>query len=323
MLPGLRFALTLLACAAALRVGPGATAAEFRAEGDTIYLDGPIAKGDVDRLRGIAISAPQITRLSINSPGGDLDAGLKLGEYVRQRKLETYVEGGVREAASAAAYVFMGGETRVVKGPRGVGVHAFYTPNNEMRRLIKQKSSDDLIKALNEFERSTQESTMAVVEYVIKMIGDTRIVGDAVKSGSDQMLWPNTDKLIELKVATKKIDLTPDEMPTIDWLYDEVLTGVSAWLVPGYAAPPVVLPDGTSELDAPLSERGRDYLSAFLASEDALADLRTQLAAILERNAPPSRGRAREQIILPAIRSTIRHLQEAADRPESTDGPTE
>ena len=287
-------------------------AAEFRGEGDTVFLDGMIAKGDVDRLRGLLNTAPDLKRLSINSPGGDLQAGLKLGELVRQRKLETYVEGGVREAASAAAYVFMGGETRVIKGTRGIGVHAFYTPANEMRRMIKQKSSDDLVRTLNEFERATQESTMAVVEYVMTMLGDTRIVAEAVKSGSDEMLWPDAGRLLAMKVVTKKIDLAPEEIPDIDWLHDEVLNGISAWLVPGYTSPDAPAADGIA--DPPLSERGREYVSAFLASDAATADLRTQLAALLERVKPANRAKARENLVVPAVRATIRSLRSAAEK---------
>lgn len=298
--------------------GGSTNAAEFRGEGDTVFLDGMIAKGDADRLRGLLNTAPELKRLSINSPGGDLHAGLQLGELVRQRKLETYVEGGVREAASAAAYVFMGGETRVIKGTRGVGVHAFYTPVNDMRRMIKQKSSDDLVRALNEFERATQESTMAVVEYVLTMLGDTRIVAEAVKSGSDDMLWPDAERLVAMKVATRKIDLAPDEIPDIDWVYDEVISGVSSWLVPGFASPDAPAADGVA--DPPLTERGREYVSAFLATDAATASLRTQLAALLERVKPANRAKARESIVVPAVRATIRSLRSAAER---ADMPTE
>jgi hypothetical protein len=291
-----------------------ARAADFRAEGDTVYLDGEIAKGDVDRLRGFLNVDPTVKRLSINSPGGDLETGLKLGEFVRQKKLETYVEGGVREAASAAAYVFMGGESRVIKGPRGIGVHAFYTPAKQVRAMVKQKSSDDLVKALNEFERATQESTMAVVEYVLTMIGDTKIVGEAVKSGSDEMLWPTAERLVAMKVATKTIDLTPEETPDINWLYDEVITGLSAWLAPGYQAVDDA-PDGV--VDGPLSDRGRDYVAAFLGSDVGLDDLRSQLETLLERVKPANRLKARELLVIPAVRSTIRSLRGAAEKAEA------
>ena len=295
--------------------GPSLLAADFRGEGDTVYLDGEIAKGDVDRLRGLLNTDATLVRLSINSPGGDLETGLRLGELVRQRKMETYAEGGVREAASAAAYVFLGGVTRVLKGPRGIGVHAFYTPAKEVRKMVKQKTSDDLVKAINEFERATQESTMAVVEYVLAMIGDTRIVAEAVKSGSEEMLWLDADKLLALKVITKKVDLTPEEIPDASWLHDEVTTGIGAWLAPGYQSPDAVDEDGTP--DPPLTERGRDYVTAFLGNEAAMADLRGQLDRILERIKPANRAKARELIVLPAVRSTIRSLRSAAEKAES------
>jgi hypothetical protein len=269
-------------------------AATFTVEGTTLFLDGPIVKGDVDQMNGMLAAHPEVRRLSIDSPGGDLATGLRLGRIVRDRTLETYVEGGVREAASAAAYVFLGGTERIVKGRRGIGVHAFYTPAAQVRAMVKQKSGEELIAVLNEFERSTQESTMSVVEYVVAMIGDTRIVAEAVKTGSDALVWPDAAKLLDLKVATKLVELAPEEIPDPAWFYGEVVAELGARL------------DPTRE-DA-LDERSSARLAAWLADEERQDELRRRLDEVLAQAAPPNRVRARTDLVRPIADQIVQQI---------------
>lgn len=275
-------------------------AAEFRVEGDTLYLDGRISPGDEHLLAQYLASSNEIKRLSINSPGGDLGTGLKMGELVRKRAMTTFVEAGVREAASAAAYLFMSGTEREIKGNRGVGVHAFYTPQSELRRMIKQKSGEELLQTLNEFERRTQEGTMAVAEFVTRMIGDTRIVQAAVKTGSDAMVWPEAKTLKEWQVATKLVPIKPEEVPDLEWAIDEVTAELMAWLDP-------------SRPDA-LGEAALDLLEHYLTSERSAAQLRRDLEGALARVDPPSRTVARTRIVLPLVESLVGQIRAAAER---------
>jgi hypothetical protein len=304
-----RIALAFATLAAILiplgTLGRVAHAADFRAEGDTLFLDGAIVRGDLDQCRGMLGANPEVKRVSFNSPGGDLMTGLQIGKLIRERKLETFVEGGMREAASAAAYAFMGGEKRIIKGVRGVGVHAFYTPAVQVRAMLKQKSGDELVATINEFERSTQESTMAVVEYAMTMIGDTRIVGEAVKSGSDAMLWLSADRLLELKVATEKIDLRPEEIPTVEWAVGETVATLAAWLTPGHAPADAAANAADPDDALPLDERERATLEQYLANDAAQSALRTDIEGLLSRMNPPNRIRAREMLVLPLTRSVI------------------
>ena len=288
-----------------------AAAADFRVEGETLFLDGPIVRGDAETLRGMLGANPEVKRVSLDSPGGDLATGLALGKLIRERKLETVVEGGMREAASAAAYAFMGGEIRTVKGTRGIGVHAFSTPSKEVRAMLKQRSGDELVRTINEFERSTQEATMAVVEFVITMIGDTRIVAEAVKAGADEMAWLPSDRLIALKVATRQIPLAPDEIPDPDWAYGEVVAGLALWLVPGSVGTGARVAGNADGLapDAPLDERERATLEAMLHAESSQAALRADVERLLDQVAPPNRIRARTMLVEPVVRSIIESVR--------------
>lgn len=290
--------LVLLVSLLSLALVHGAPAADLRVVGDTLVVEGELVRGDASTFAGLLAAHPELRRVSIASPGGDLATGLEMGKAIRARRLETYVEAGVAEAASAAAYLFMGGVERVVKGNRGVGVHAFYTPQPELRRLLKQQHGDDLLRTLNEFERRTQEATVAVVAYVTEMIGDTRIVSDAVRTGSDAMLWPPTKTLLEWKVATKEIPLSPEEIADPDWAYEATLEALAGWLDP-------------SRSDA-LDARGLAILERFLIDDERNARLRLDLGTAFERVAPANRDQARQRIVDPFVRSIVDGIRAAS-----------
>lgn len=84
-------------------LGTLASAAELsRVAGDTIALRGAIAEGDVDQLRQLA--TPGTTVLRINSDGGDPQAAMLLGRYLRQRQWSLAIDTVC--AGSCALYVF-------------------------------------------------------------------------------------------------------------------------------------------------------------------------------------------------------------------------
>ena len=291
-------AIAALAIVTALVACPPARAAEFKLDGETLLLDGEIKQGDAVLFQSMLDNNAGIKRVSINSPGGEMATGLRIGELLRKRGLNTYAEQGVREAASAAAYIFMAGTERVVKGERGIGVHAFYTPQRDLRNMIKQRSGEELLKTLNEFERRTQEGTVAVVEYVTRMIGDTRIVSEAVKTGSEAMVWPDTKKLVEMKVATKHVPRPAEEIPDPDWAYGELVAGLAAWLDPSHANA--------------LDERGIAILENLLADPDRGAQLRSDIETTLTRTSPPNRDLATTRVVTPMVDGIVRQVRAAA-----------
>ena len=84
-------------------IGTLGSAAELRrVGGDTIALRGAIAEGDVDQLRQLA--TPGATVLRINSDGGDPQAAMLLGRYLRQRQWSLAIDTVC--AGSCALYVF-------------------------------------------------------------------------------------------------------------------------------------------------------------------------------------------------------------------------
>lgn len=84
-------------------IGTLASAAQLRRVGsDTIALRGAIAEGDVDQLRQLA--TPGTTVLRINSAGGDPQAAMLLGRYLRQRQWRLAIDTVC--AGSCALYLF-------------------------------------------------------------------------------------------------------------------------------------------------------------------------------------------------------------------------
>lgn len=86
----------------------------------SIALDGPIEKGDLDRLRHIA-SSNGLQReyrledrqylLCLNSPGGSYIEGLQVAQYVLENGVGTRIEESA-SCLSACALIFMAGTTR-------------------------------------------------------------------------------------------------------------------------------------------------------------------------------------------------------------------
>ncbi|AYM78708.1 hypothetical protein D9M09_25100 [Janthinobacterium agaricidamnosum] len=84
-------------------IGTLASAAQLsRADSGAIALRGPIAEGDVDKLRLLAV--PGTTLLRVNSEGGDALAAMQLGRYLRRQQWDIAIDTVC--AGSCALYVF-------------------------------------------------------------------------------------------------------------------------------------------------------------------------------------------------------------------------
>ena len=175
--------LRRLATCTAIHIGTISTAMalEFDARlsntGATFVLDGVIEPGDADRFRVYYEEKADGYRFSValNSPGGNLAEGIRLGQLFRELGIHTYVvrypkrpvdmwgefDYAVVEAipgaqcASACALAFMGGVERVVPTDGALGFHQFYGGD-------PQRSSADTM-------MSTQAISAMVASYLREM----------------------------------------------------------------------------------------------------------------------------------------------------------
>ena len=112
-------ALLLVAClpvatAMATATDPGVEeVTHVRTAGASLVLQGPLTAEAVARARGLLEASPQVRELVVDSGGGDVEAGMDLGELVHARGLDVRVT-GKGCGSSCANYVFPAGRTKVI-----------------------------------------------------------------------------------------------------------------------------------------------------------------------------------------------------------------
>lgn len=151
----------LLALLAYTSTTPKGMALDFRLAEHTIYATGAIDKGDADKLaqlvRGKELkSNSDDYTVRLNSPGGSLLEGMKIGNVIRDAELETLVSRG-DECASACALAFLGGTRRYATGTgigrrmefgASLGFHGFRPTTNSFRMESEILSGSRIVTAL-------------------------------------------------------------------------------------------------------------------------------------------------------------------------------
>ncbi|MEX2631208.1 MAG: hypothetical protein WD341_14825 [Tistlia sp.] len=82
-----------------------------------IRMEGRIEQGDAAKLAPLLQGADPFGSivLSMNSPGGNFEAGIKLGDAIAQASVMTFVGPG-DECLSSCAFAFLGGQQMVIRG---------------------------------------------------------------------------------------------------------------------------------------------------------------------------------------------------------------
>jgi hypothetical protein len=137
-----------------------------------------------------------------NSPGGNLDAGLKLGRAIRARNMHTVIgswdaidplKEKVDNAVclSACAYAFLGGVNRNISKGSQIGFHQFALPGGEQLQGPGGLSGG-------------QQVSADVISYLVEMGVDARLFSLASSAASDKMFYPTPDQLAHYDVVTPK-----------------------------------------------------------------------------------------------------------------------
>ena len=106
-------------------------------EGTYIIYDGPLAQEGIEQVK--QLYDPSITRLVINSAGGEINLGMDLGEWVFDQQLDVEVRG--HAFSSAANYVFTAGKNKYLHADSMVGWHGGATQDEQpwfMRLMMKR-----------------------------------------------------------------------------------------------------------------------------------------------------------------------------------------
>lgn len=114
-------------------------------EGQSIVYDGPLAQKGIEQAK--QLYDPSVTRLVLNSAGGEINLGMDLGEWVFDKQLD--VEVRHHAFSSAANYVFTAGKNKYLHADSMVGWHGGATQQEQpwfMRLLMKRYLAESQVR---------------------------------------------------------------------------------------------------------------------------------------------------------------------------------
>lgn len=179
--------------------------------GATFVLSGEIEPGDAARFRAFYDETADGYRFSValDSPGGNMAEGIRLGRLFRELGVHTYVvrypkrPPGMEsfdyavlnavpgaQCASACALAFMGGVERVVPLDGALGFHQFYGGDPA------RSSADTMV--------STQAISAMVASYLREMGASPVLFEEMSITPPDQLFVPSAVELSALGISTSR-----------------------------------------------------------------------------------------------------------------------
>jgi len=169
----------------AIKIVPRSDSGVFR-DTTLVYLDGTIDAGAPDRLSAALDGSRGKIAVWLNSPGGNLFAGMQLGRIIRKHGASTHIIDSRTlrpgECYSACSLTFLGGVSRFNDNGARYGVHRASVAGTAVRDLGQDLS--------------------AVIESYIREMGvDDRLFDLWVKAGPDEMYILSRRQARELGVV--------------------------------------------------------------------------------------------------------------------------
>jgi hypothetical protein len=152
---------------------------------------GSVVGDDSERLERFLLNLPRKSNsaLYLNSRGGSLSGGMKLGKYLRKNRIKAVVEGG-EICASACALAFLGGTDNFGKKwmstttTSRLGFHSFRNADGS-----RHQNSDD-----------TQQVVAVVLEYGKFVDAPMDIFIRTFQTASDEMYWFTVPEALNLGI---------------------------------------------------------------------------------------------------------------------------
>jgi hypothetical protein len=170
------------------------------AEINAIQLKGRIDEGDTFDLQAYISGLPKKSRITVylNSPGGNLAEGMRLGRFFFEHKIETVIETKTA-CASACALAFLGGrdpETgkplRTKAANSGLGFHSFTRDFDK----DKKYTADDLKIVV----QRTQSTVYVVADYLKAIGADMDVIRLMLKAQANEMNFLSNDDALALNI---------------------------------------------------------------------------------------------------------------------------
>jgi hypothetical protein len=220
------------------------------AQVNAVLLKGSIVDGDAYEVRRYLAKLPKKARavVYLDSPGGNLREGLKLGKHFYEAKIETVVEGKAL-CTSACALAFLGGRdangnaarTKFTTGR--VGYHAFSRDFNEN---ISYTAKD-----LKTVLHRTQFEVFNIAEYLRSIETNMDVLRVMLSAPPQGMNFISDDTAIEIgiRVWDAKLNKPVDPAPVLERLAKaraEAKLAAAQPSRPAPPAPPSAVADGGS-----------------------------------------------------------------------------
>lgn len=183
--------------------------------GARVYAEGEIVAETPDRfmtfVRANRSRLPPVPWVSFHSPGGNMFAGIRLGQHIRRLGFDTQLLSD-QSCASACSLAFLGGSTRSVEEGSRFGVHQFSAATG------------------NVGDAATQVTVVAVAAYIESMGVNRKLLDVASLVPASAIYWLKSSQLQELRVDNS-------ESLYSEWALDSTQSGEpfarAALLLPG------------------------------------------------------------------------------------------
>ena len=162
---------------------------------------GDVDAGDTARLQTLLATMPRRKRtvIYLDSPGGNLYEGMKLGRYFFQEKIKAVIEGRNGICASACALAFLGGRDEVTGKPwraksstSRLGFHSFSSQFEDSRAY----SADDMRKLL----QRSQFVVLDIADYLRAIGTDLEFLRIMFRAASTEMNWITDSEALKIGV---------------------------------------------------------------------------------------------------------------------------
>ncbi len=172
------------------------------AEGE-ITESTPLALEHFLEASKIPYQADKSTTVFLNSPGGSVIAGLRLGEIFRRNGFDTHIglakskisqsitktQGAI--CASSCAYAFLGGNKRSIEPGARYGLHQI--------SVASDKSSPTQATV-----SQTQDTLASIIKYIERMGVSADVIKIATLTSSTDIYWVEPSELYHLNVINSK-----------------------------------------------------------------------------------------------------------------------
>lgn len=166
---------------------------------------------------------PRIDTIVFESLGGDLKAGILIGQYIRTQGLKTHVEEG-KTCASSCVYAFVGGVQRSVAPGAQLGVHSHLpiatasSYGNVPLITLSGEAKDSIYKQFNIDEKSkNQKHYMLFMGDLYRVSQSSLQVYQALDYYLEEM--DISPKVAQLVLATPFLDISNQNEPTMQVCY--------------------------------------------------------------------------------------------------------